>query len=87
MQNLLTILSDNYQLYSDCSHVNRAGGGACALTRADVQCSTCDMSQVCATQLDLGNCYSIVIYIYRSATGIFFFQMYKSLEPNFKISI
>jgi hypothetical protein len=45
-----------------------------------LQYSTCDVSQfciektfqVCATQLDLGNYYIIVICIYRSPTGNFF---------------
>jgi hypothetical protein len=48
------------------------GGGMCVFTRADFQYTMCDASQfciektfeVCATQLDMGMNYIIIICIY-----------------------
>jgi hypothetical protein len=80
LQNLLTLSLDNFYLSSNFSCINHIGRGVCIFTRADLQYSTCDVSQfcivktfeVCATQLDLGNCYVVIICIYRLPTGNFF---------------
>jgi hypothetical protein len=80
LQNLSTISLDNYYLSYNFSHINHIGGGVCIFNGADLQYITCDVSQfciektfeVCATQLDLGNYYIIIIFIYRSLSGNFF---------------
>jgi hypothetical protein len=91
IQNLSTISLDNYQLFSNFSRINHIGGGVFIFTRADLQYSACDVSQfciektfeVCATQLDLGNYYIIVICIYRSPTGDFF-DLLNQLDSTLK---
>jgi len=63
LQNLSTVSLDNYYLSSNFSCINHIGCGVCIFTRADLQYSTCDVSQFhiekmfedCASQLDLVN--------------------------------
>jgi hypothetical protein len=72
--------TDNYYLSSSFSRINHIGDGVCIFSRADLQYTMCNVSQfcnektfeVCATQLDLGNSYIIIICIYRSPAGNFF---------------
>jgi hypothetical protein len=45
LQNLSTISLDNYYLSSNFSCINRIGCGVCIFTRADLQYSTCNISQ------------------------------------------